>query len=306
MAARRMVALTIIDSDAFLDLEASAQSLYFHLNMRADDDGFVNKPNSITRMVGSSKEDLQSLIDQKFLIAFPDGVVVIKHWNVNNSIRQDRYTPTTYQDDKALLELDESGIYHLRKPNDTKPDDSAKPEENHPETSGQPDDNQVTTNPQPDDNQMTPQVRLGKVSLGKYNNPPLSPLAGPATSFAFADNPQAAGYNWDAISKSFTSREMGDAFANWLTIRMQKGKYPDTAVTTAIAAARRAEKEYGAEKCIPLIQKASEGAWTRITWEDLKKKDARAGTTAPKKNVFNNFHQNSYDFDALEKKLLEG
>lgn len=103
MAERRMFAKTIIDSDAFLDMPLSSQALYFHLSMRGDDDGFINNPKKIQRMVGSSEDDLRLLIAKKFIIAFESGVIVIKHWKIHNYIQKDRYKPTMYQEEKSLL-----------------------------------------------------------------------------------------------------------------------------------------------------------------------------------------------------------
>ena len=113
MAERRMFAKTIIDSDAFLDLPQSTQLLYFHLSMRADDDGFVNNPKSIVRMINASDDDLKLLATKKFIIGFADGTCVIKHWKINNYIRKDAYTPTKYKENKALLEFDENDSYRL-------------------------------------------------------------------------------------------------------------------------------------------------------------------------------------------------
>lgn len=103
VAERRMFAKTIIDSDAFLDMPLSSQALYFHLSMRADDDGFINNPKKIQRMVGSSEDDLKLLIAKRFIIAFESGVIVIKHWKIHNYIQKDRYKPTMYQDEKSML-----------------------------------------------------------------------------------------------------------------------------------------------------------------------------------------------------------
>lgn len=148
MAERRMFAKTIIESDAFLDMSSDAKALYFFLGVQADDDGFVNKPNSIRRMVGVSEEALQELIDNHFLIEFETGVVVIKHWLINNAIRKDRYTPTKYTEEKAKLRVKENGAYTLT-------------------TSGIPSDTQVTTSGIPTDNQRLPQVSIGKDSIDK-------------------------------------------------------------------------------------------------------------------------------------------
>lgn len=111
MAERRMFAKTIIDSDAFLDMPLSAQALYFHLSMRADDDGFINNPKKIQRMVGCGDDDAKLLVAKRFLIPFDSGVVVIKHWKIHNYIRNDRYKPTVYTKEKAMLTSKENGVY---------------------------------------------------------------------------------------------------------------------------------------------------------------------------------------------------
>ena len=114
MAERRMFAKTIIDSDAFLDMPISARLLYYDLSMRADDDGFVNSPKKIMRMVGATQDDLSILILRKFIIPFDNGVVVIKHWYIHNYIRKDTYNETPYKEQKSLLEFDENKSYRLK------------------------------------------------------------------------------------------------------------------------------------------------------------------------------------------------
>lgn len=114
MAERRMFAKTIIDSDAFLDMPLSTQSLYFHLSMRADDDGFINNPKKIQRMIGATNDDTKLLIAKNFIIPFESGVVVIKHWKIHNYIRQDRKKETVYPDEMSMLDEKENGAYTLR------------------------------------------------------------------------------------------------------------------------------------------------------------------------------------------------
>lgn len=111
MAERRMFAKTIIDSDAFIDMPLSTQALYFHLSMRADDDGFINNPKKIQRMVGASDDDLKVLVMKRFIIPFESGIVVIKHWKIHNYIRNDRYKPTVYAEEKKLIETKGNGAY---------------------------------------------------------------------------------------------------------------------------------------------------------------------------------------------------
>ena len=133
----------IIDSDAFLDMPLSTQALYFHLNMRADDDGFINNPKKIMRMIGASDDDIKVLISKRFIIAFDNGIVVIKHWRMHNLLRKDRYIETQYVDEKNMLLLKENGAYT---------------ESN----------NQVATTRQPNGNQVATQYSIGKYSIDKY------------------------------------------------------------------------------------------------------------------------------------------
>lgn len=106
-----MFAKTVIDSDAFLDMPMSTQALYFHLAMRADDDGFINNSKRIQRMIGASDDDFKVLIAKQFIIPFETGVIVIKHWKMHNYIQKDRYKPTIYEAEKQALLLDKKGIY---------------------------------------------------------------------------------------------------------------------------------------------------------------------------------------------------
>lgn len=147
-----MFAKTIIDSDSFLDMPLSAQALYFQLSMRADDDGFVNSPKRIQRMIGASEDDLKLLIAKSFVLVFDTGVIVIKHWRINNWIRADRKISTTYTDELDMLHIKENGAYSL---------------ETLENSEVQPSDNQVSTKCQPSVNQMSPQYRLVEESIDK-------------------------------------------------------------------------------------------------------------------------------------------
>lgn len=146
MAERRMFSKQIIDSDDFLDMPLSTQSLYFHLAMRADDEGFINNPKKICRMIGTGQDELKILIAKRFLLTFESGVVVIKHWLVHNMIRKDRVKETLYSEEKSLISVKDNGAYT--------------------ETS-EPLQLLNAAECQPNDNQMSAQVRLGEVRLGK-------------------------------------------------------------------------------------------------------------------------------------------
>jgi hypothetical protein len=141
MAERRMFAKTIIDSDAFLDMPLSTQALYFHLSMRADDDGFINNAKKIQRMLGCNDDDLKILLSKNFIIPFETGVCVIKHWKIHNLIQKDRYKPTVYSEHKSKLSLKNNNVYTM----DT-----------------------VCIQ---DVSKLEPQVSIGKVSQGKKEAP---------------------------------------------------------------------------------------------------------------------------------------
>ena len=149
MAERRMLSSKIICSDAFTDMPFSAQALYLQLNMEADDDGFLNNAKRIQRTILASDDDLQLLLDKRFLLSLPNGVVVIKHWRMHNQIRKDRHNPTQYQDAFDSLEIRNDGAYTEK----IKDGDSLA-------TTWQPNDNQ-------DGDSLATQVRLGKDRLGK-------------------------------------------------------------------------------------------------------------------------------------------
>lgn len=144
MAERRMFSKTIIDSDAFLDMPLSTQALYFHLSMRADDEGFINNPKKIQRMIGASDDDIKVLIAKQFVISFDSGIVVIRHWKLHNYIQKDRFKPTIYKGEKSYI-VEENGIYNLNKVSEMYP------------TCIQ------------DVYKMDTQDRLGKDNIGQYN-----------------------------------------------------------------------------------------------------------------------------------------
>lgn len=149
-----MFSQTIIENDAFLDMPLSTQMLYVHLSMNADDYGFVS-PKRVMRMVGANEDDLKLLLLKRYLLSFESGVVVIKHWHLNNTIRKDRSIPTTYDKELKTLTNNEYGAYtEIEKV----PISVAVVEQattNYVEKTEA--DNQPSTNRQPYDNQMSPQ-----------------------------------------------------------------------------------------------------------------------------------------------------
>lgn len=162
MANRRMFSLDVIDTDNFLDMPLSAQGLYFHLGMRADDDGFIASPKKITKLINASNDDLKLLIAKGYLLPFESGVVVIRHWRQNNYVKGDRYKNTIYQNEKKQL-CATNNIYDFVDNMDISGIQNEKQLE--------PDCNKTGTKMEPDWNQQgtktDTQVRLGKVSIGK-------------------------------------------------------------------------------------------------------------------------------------------
>lgn len=237
MAERRMFTKKIIDSDAFLDMPLSTQALYFHLNMRADDDGFVNNPKKICRMIGACDDDLRVLISKRFVLTFDSGVIVIKHWRMHNLIKKDRYKETEYQDEKDRLFLKKNGSYTDTNPNGT----------------------QVEPIWNPNGTQVEPQVRLGKVidRVGKCS-----------------------------VVEQDTHTQLGNEI---LTVEMYNtiiSKIPKSIVDDVIH--RIIEKPYYGCLNPETIEK-----WC------FEVKNHKSN------NKFNNFEQRKYDFDELEKKLLD-
>lgn len=113
MATRRMFNKQITNSDDFLEMPLTSQCLYFHLSMNADDDGFINNWKSIMKLTGAKEDDLKVLIAKQYIIPFDSGVIIIKHWRLNNYLRRDRYTTTNHQKELAQITLDENMVYQM-------------------------------------------------------------------------------------------------------------------------------------------------------------------------------------------------
>lgn len=153
MAERRMMAKSVIDTDTFLDMPASTQSLYFHMLLRADDDGFIASPKGILRIIGASDDDLKLLLAKQYLFRFESGVVVIKDWKIHNYIKSDRYKPSMHPE-RELLTITANKEYSLIN------SDKAKMEPGCIQ-------NGYKMEPECIQNGTIGKVRLGKVRLGK-------------------------------------------------------------------------------------------------------------------------------------------
>lgn len=148
MAERRMFTKKVTDDDNFMSLSSSAQALYLHLSMSADDDGFSNQVAISMFKAHASVQDLEALLNKRYIYQFENGVIVIKHWRMANALRKDRYTPTAFKEELAQLHIKENGSYTMN-----------------------PDGCQMVADWLPDGCQVVaerlPQVRIGKDRKGK-------------------------------------------------------------------------------------------------------------------------------------------
>lgn len=185
MAQRRMFSLKIVDTDEFLDMPQTSQLLYFHLAMRADDDGFVSNPKKISKIISSGDDDMKVLIMKRFIVPFERGVCVIRHWHIHNLIRADRYTETEYLKEKNQLKKI-NGKYEEK-------------------------DNVI-----PDGNHLAPQVRIGEDSIGEDRE--ISPSQKTKEFFLNENGIQrkAVDYlNERGVSDELASRELSKFTAYW-------------------------------------------------------------------------------------------
>ena len=111
MANKRCITLDIVDHDDFLELPLTAQALYFHICIRADDDGFCANPKKTIRMLNAKQEDLDKLIETEYILVANKGVLLIKHWWMHNTMRKDTYKPSPHLKDNPYLATDENGSY---------------------------------------------------------------------------------------------------------------------------------------------------------------------------------------------------
>ena len=162
MADKRMFSSKIIDSDAFIEMSPMARLLYFNLSLHADDDGFTNSARREMKIVGAQDSDLDELVDNKFVIRFDSGVVAIKHWRINNTIRSDRYKATTYTDEKSLLTIEPNGAYTIK----SEVNNNGIPSDNHKNIDGIPSDNQCVPQIRGGEDRLE-EDRLGEIRLGE-------------------------------------------------------------------------------------------------------------------------------------------
>ena len=249
MAERRMFAKTIVDSDAFLEMPTTSQLLYFHLAMRADDDGFVNKPKSLMRMVGCKDDDLKLLFVKKFLIPFESGVVVIKHWKIHNYIRKDTYTETKYKEEKATLELDENSAYRLA---------DATPLQLRDES---------VTSPSTQDRLGKDRVRIGEGSKGKKE-----------TTHDLLQR---------LLPDYVIPMVLQVKMAEWITYKSErKEQYKEQGMKSLLRQIETNCVQYGDQAVCDLIDDSMANGWKGIIFDRLKQKHQGRQSAAKSSNPF--------------------
>ncbi len=261
MAERRMFAKSIIDSDAFLDMPLSTQALYFHLSMRADDDGFVGNPKRIKGMIGASEDDLKLLIAKRFLLIFESGVVVIKHWKIHNYIRGERYNETSYLEEKSTLALDEKKVYFEKKNIDHS-------------LYGDIMSDKVSTKCQ---TVRLPQVRLGKDSIGKdsiYKKEREKEKGNSETSsLSPLEKKNKKEQYIELVQASSLSTKIQEQILEWLEYK--KWKYAEVGIKSLLTTVTKNVDKYGENAVCAVIVESMGNMWQGICWDKLDRKEQR-------------------------------
>ena len=148
MAEKRMMSKSIIETDKFMDMPMSAQCLYFHLLLRADDDGFIVSPKRTMRSIGCTDDDMKILIAKSYVMAFESGVIVVKHWRIHNYVKRDRYKQSSIPESKLIM-LDENREYQYLEPKRSQSGTSLEPKRSQSGTSLEPKRSQSGTSLEP-------------------------------------------------------------------------------------------------------------------------------------------------------------
>ena len=275
MAERRMFSKKVTDDDNFMSLSSSAQALYLHLCMSADDDGFCNQVTLCMFKAHASAQDLQALIDRNYIYQFETGVVIVKHWRVSNSLRKDRYIPTVFQEELSQLRISRAGTYELK-------------------TAGcslvgteLPDGCQMVATGLPDGCQTVagrlPQDSIGKVSIGKGS------IDNKAEDIQKVDQnlkkdktkkvipPSVSPPTALSILRSYGfAKELENTVKDWLTYKHEKRQdYKTVGLNALLKQISAAAETYGDDAVIQVIRNSMASNYQGITFDRLSKSGAR-------------------------------
>lgn len=296
MAEKRMFAKTIIDSDAFLDMPLSTQALYFHLSMRADDEGFINNPKKILRMVCASEDDLKILCVKNFVIPFESGIVVIKHWRIHNYIRADRLVRTKYQDERSLLEVKDNGAYTIA--------DRCQPSDSQMSVICQSDVSQLTDKRPAVDGQVT-DIRPADVSIDKISIDKISIEKNSVGKATAHPRKTKASQNLENLKSMTIDARYQNAFEDaypglerWILYKGEKGfTYTQTGLQTLALMACRNVEQYGAQAVDTVIDMSIANGYQGIVWDRLQKGHKPQGKQ-------HNFAERTDDLDEMALAMM--
>ena len=264
MAERRMFSKKVTDDDNFMSLSSSAQALYLHLCMSADDDGFCNQVTLCMFKAHASAQDLQALIDRNYIYQFETGVVIVKHWRVSNSLRKDRYIPTVFQEELSQLRISRAGTYELK-------------------TVGC----QMVATGLPDGCQAVagrlPQDSIGKVSIGKGS------IDNKAGDIRKVDQnlkedktqkvipPSVSPPTALSILRSYGfEKELESTVKDWLTYKHEKRQdYKTVGLNALLKQISAAAETYGDDAVIQVIRNSMASNYQGITFDRLSKSGVR-------------------------------
>ena len=262
MKEHRMFSLFVIDSDAFLDMPLSAQAIYFHLCMRADDDGFVNNPKKIQRMIGGSEDDYKLLIAKQFLIPFDTGVIVIKHWRLHNTIRKDMYKKTLCTQEAAMIEADGTKVYQLKEGTVT----------------GTVRIRNVSVTDTVRERDGNVSLREEKVSKDKISKEKLSK----DKIDSKCGNKGGMGGK-EIIQNSSCSLPVKEKLIEFLQYREEiKNPYPESSTRILVKETARQEQRHGTEAVVRLIEESIRNGWKGIFFDRLERQEQKARANEPR------------------------
>lgn len=260
MAGKRMIRLDVIDTDAFLEMPLSTQALYFHLNFRADDDGFIGNPKRILRTIGAQEDDLKLLIAKSFVIQFEDGVIVIKHWRMHNTLSAKRYHETKYLEHKDYLLLKKNGAYSLHE--GKKIDDSHLIEMSKRQVNkGDSDDRQAKDESKSNERQeKTNSVEVVEEEKGEeINKKRKSKKESPSDLFERL-------YQEFGFSDSVVS-----ALSEWYAYKTErKDKFVERGMRSQFKEIQGYIDRFGDEYVIAVVNKSMARQWVGLTWDSVK------------------------------------
>ena len=263
MAEKRMMSKSIIETDKFMDMPMSAQCLYFHLLLRADDDGFIVSPKRTMRSIGCTDDDMKILIAKSYVLAFESGVIVVKHWRIHNYVKRDRYKQSSIPESKLIM-LDENREYQYLEPKRNQSGTSLEPKRSKEEHEGYSEDHEeydkinTFNGAEPNWNQtgtkMEPKWfhRLDKIRLDKIRGEEIR-----------KDKKEKQSVSLKTIIEEFAGKNsmLFEAVKDWIEMR-KTIKAPLTARAASMSFKRLCELSHGNESMmIEILNQSTLNCW---------------------------------------------